>query len=799
VKKLIIGILFVIPLVIVASVFLASGLISMTAYISVDEVILNYTKVDESDGFTITDNVFTDLKATVFPKLATNKKIIWSIEEIARFDTTVEGEIATVDENGVVTGKTYGAFYVIATSEEGNKRASCLFHLASAAVDNIELLGEPNMSAGEAQLLTAVFRPTDCLVTDVEWSSSDASVATVDKNGIVKAHSAGTAEIICRTGGAVRAFGISVAAAGSRFGNEFFISESSVSLSELGIAPSATAVSGCEISSGSLSFTGGGPAVLSSGGQTVTIGLCGENDIEIEQKRFMNSATSYRLEVGSLPYFFTARYKDALRAGVPAVSWSSSAPDIAEIDSSGRLRVNAAGEFTVTAAFAFSSDSVNLVSRQLLTYMVLNKNAADDARGIAAETIRGAKKFDEGSVIVANTITFAPRLPLNCDPADFYYTSDSEYAVFSGNVLTLAGGFSGEITVNVNVTAKYPKYSSMPVGASYSFKMADAVEVSSEAELRTAADANNAVALTSNITFDGFNRIHIRKNLYGNGRILDNLQKAAHIDISVLNIAASGVKVSNAVLRVEKPINNQIVKAGLSGTALCVNYDFNGAEENYFTDVTVEYCIVESCNYGIMCFGADITVRGCVLRNTSGYSFYGPIYAAAQGNTRSNILFINSVLSNSVVPSIGISSFVGEAGVRSTFRSQGFLDIYNWQSVNNIDLVGDITGNDILNQIIVGYIRSRYMSEEFEDFRIMIKDEAFVHLGLFAAGLTCPVAVDVLEIEDPRFRHLDLPVIPGIDNNKCEAWVYDKNSSLRPGEFYKENAEFYARLRGESD
>ncbi len=70
-----------------------------------------------------------------------------------------------------------------------------------------------NMTVGQTAELTATIQPTDALVQTLSWSSSDASVATVDDNGLITAIGAGSATITasaCDGSGVVASCTISV-------------------------------------------------------------------------------------------------------------------------------------------------------------------------------------------------------------------------------------------------------------------------------------------------------------------------------------------------------------------------------------------------------------------------------------------------------------------------------------------------------------------------------------------------------------------------------------------------------------
>lgn len=77
-KKVLIGVLILIPIIIVASVLLTTNIISKNSYLPVDRVELNQNKIEFSLD---NGNTIDTLKATVYPRLAKNHNLIWSIEE----------------------------------------------------------------------------------------------------------------------------------------------------------------------------------------------------------------------------------------------------------------------------------------------------------------------------------------------------------------------------------------------------------------------------------------------------------------------------------------------------------------------------------------------------------------------------------------------------------------------------------------------------------------------------------------------------------------------------------------------
>lgn len=155
------------------------------------------TGVSISDATaSITVGATQTLTATVAPADATNKSIRWTSDNEA---------IATVDDEGVVTGVGAGNATITVTTVDGNFTATCAVTVAAAIVavtgvtvspesDTISLASTPPQIT-----LTATVAPADATNKNVAWSSSDTAVATVDDDGVVTALTAGTATITATT------------------------------------------------------------------------------------------------------------------------------------------------------------------------------------------------------------------------------------------------------------------------------------------------------------------------------------------------------------------------------------------------------------------------------------------------------------------------------------------------------------------------------------------------------------------------------------------------------------------------
>lgn len=112
---------------------------------------------------------------------------------------TSDRSIATVDEEGTVTANEKGKCTI--TAAYGKLEASCEVTVVAIPVSSITLdKSELSLIKGESAQLTADVQPIDAEDRNVTWSSSDESVCTVDKEGMVQSLKVGEAVITAAAG-----------------------------------------------------------------------------------------------------------------------------------------------------------------------------------------------------------------------------------------------------------------------------------------------------------------------------------------------------------------------------------------------------------------------------------------------------------------------------------------------------------------------------------------------------------------------------------------------------------------------
>lgn len=140
----------------------------------------------DTDTLTLTAGTTATLKPIFTPANATNRKVVW---------TSSNATVATV-KGGVVTGRAEGEATITATSVDGEFTQTCEVLVEPAVVTGITLNQTSlTLTVNEKATLNATVNPLGYVSQEVTWSSSDATIASVDENGNITALKGGTATI----------------------------------------------------------------------------------------------------------------------------------------------------------------------------------------------------------------------------------------------------------------------------------------------------------------------------------------------------------------------------------------------------------------------------------------------------------------------------------------------------------------------------------------------------------------------------------------------------------------------------
>ena len=564
-KKVLIGVLILIPIIIVASVLLTTNIISKNSYLPVDRVELNENNIEFSLD---NGNTIDTLKATVYPRLAKNHNLTWSIEEqhsdipfvYAKDDPcqdcadlsdkelkehidTNHIDIATIDNNGVVTVYGYGSFIVKVTTEEGNKFATCSVKVVGDKVTKIELmpygssskLSEKDvisMDTGERLLVNPIFTPGGARDKTVTWKSADERIVEVDKNGILSAKGAGETTISVSSNDTGIGTSVKVKVNNGVFKGESYCytADTTVNVKNYMNVSDFTSVKvagGTLSSDGTLNFDENATvATVTVNGKTfsaIKVDALSDDDIVFKnydillQKLYNKNGdeVEYIVKRG-LPIYLEVVYRNPEKSGVPEVDFSSNdiAPgspivNIEQFDQLGKesnvgnvamIEPNKEGDVKILAKDRTTNKTCSTVELKVVTPVFainLALNATDAKRGVAAETVFGNKIFNADCTETSPYSFYMDfNYPKDVDFENFEFsTSDESIAKFSDekgsyNKLVLKEipdekkGLKNKITITIK--AKYPMYDNMPVVATYVLNVIDGYTVSNETQLKKA-------------------------------------------------------------------------------------------------------------------------------------------------------------------------------------------------------------------------------------------------------------------------------------------------------------------------
>jgi uncharacterized protein YjdB len=171
----------------------ADGNKTATCAVTVTAKTVSVTGVSlDRKELTMTEGDEVQLTATVEPADASDKSVEW-----ASSDATV----ATVDANGKVTAVAAGAATITVKTKDGGKTAACAVTVNPKVIVVEGVTIEPSaieIKEGETAQLKATVSPAEA-DQEVEWTTQNSQIATVDGNGLVTAVKPGTTRIIARS------------------------------------------------------------------------------------------------------------------------------------------------------------------------------------------------------------------------------------------------------------------------------------------------------------------------------------------------------------------------------------------------------------------------------------------------------------------------------------------------------------------------------------------------------------------------------------------------------------------------
>lgn len=668
-KKVLIGLLLIIPMAIVAAVVLVTNVVLITPDITVASIAIVdpdfYQDVDSVSLYFDRPGMQYQLAALVLPKKATNKKVHWSIENSVSYDPEYEGDIATVDDNGNVTINWTGTFDVVAKTDDGGKTDRCRFEIKSDVAKSayivykdVKLGKTPNIdiTTDEIIRLEACAHPIDVDLEYVTWESNDKHVLSVDANGVVVPQGAGTATVTMKlkskdfvSGSEKRVAPeivrtVQITVRGGVFPMALkYVHTDRVSLSSIDAVGSTLVKSqNATLESDTIVFSGKtGYAVLEKGGKTMTLRKVeSENSIVFENADVIENST---VIVGKVPYKLNAIFAASGEKASGARYYSSNT-DVATIDEkTGLITAISSGEVTFTAEFGEEKISIDLHVRKPVIYFMLEKDAP---QGIADECVYGNMYFEySGKEMTGRLVPFRQiKVVAPEDLKGSENRSRFKWSVVSDDNIVTKIDENGVITfsefekgvrknVKVVAEAKDSPYAGDSIKREYNFTVMYGVNVETADELTKAVNEGiHEVFLRNDITIRSIRYteadtkgisgdkgeetrtwcnapLRLKTSLYGNGHTIDWKHRDYDDPTAKPNIMGSNILVMDGPEGKDKPRvllrNVKIKSSELPKNNTFASKDFVGIGVETKGNVHVQYCVIENAMYCMRVGGYD--------------------------------------------------------------------------------------------------------------------------------------------------------------------------------------------------
>lgn len=862
-KKVLIGLLLIIPMAIVAAVVLVTNVVLITPDITVASIAIVdpdfYQDVDSVSLYFDRPGMQYQLAALVLPKKATNKKVHWSIENSVSYDPEYEGDIATVDDNGNVTINWTGTFDVVAKTDDGGKTDRCRFEIKSDVArsayivykDAKQLDGMPSIdiTTDEIIRLEACAHPIDVDLEYVTWESSDKNVLSVDANGVVVPQGAGTATVTMKlkskdfvSGNEKRVAPeivrtVQITVRGGVFPTALkYVHTDSVSLSSIGAEGSTLVKSqNATLESDVIEFSGKtGYAVLEKGGKIMTLRKVeSETSIVFENADVIENST---VIVGKVPYKLNAIFAASGEKASGARYYSSNT-DVATIDEkTGLITAISSGEVTFTAEFGEERISIDLHVRKPVIYFMLEKDAP---QGIADECVYGNMYFEySGEEMTGRLVPFrqikvvAPEDLTgseNLSRFKWSVVSDGDIATIDENGVITFSEFEKGVRKNVKVIAEAmdSPYAGDSIKREYNFTVMYGVNVETADELTKAVNEEidgkkYEVFMRNDITIRSiryteqdtsklnvsssdkgeetrtwFNApLTLTTSLYGNGYTIDWKHKDFDKATDKANIMGSNIFMLKGQEDKNAPrvlLRNVKVKSSeLPKESSFASNDFVGIGVQTMGNVHVQYCVIENAMYCMRIGGydnqekavekgdfAETLIEGTIMSNSSKFTCFSWCVYKNQ-----RVVMKNCVYGQAASPSVGFSSGDDNEEHTCNLDIQGILRIYNWKQDIDLDLVGRITSNEAIDNLLKEVIQKGLSGKRYEHLFVKDSGVRYMHCGMLFSGLTYENRVTVTgALEENGFDHEEIQISELVEEvNKVLASTL--KGKLNPVTFY---------------
>lgn len=830
-KKFLLGVIFIIPIVVMVAISAATSIIAI-ATSPLPEILNIY----DDNGIELQDREAIELEITdtqryitieVLPVLVQDDSIDYTLEEDSgegRLDLKRDGQT----DRYLIIPKQSGAVSVtIRANSNINLVRTLTFVINTREITGISICdgdgkeGDSLKILTQTQLYVAIAPVVAIDGYNLSWKTSNESIVKVSPNGIIYPVSRGEAYI-----------SVSAKDKIGKIHSDSILIDTSQALTK-----SPTVYTSSEIT---ISWIYGN-VVLSPTVSVVKVDytnyIVTENNNSINLKIVFCDPNEWGFNDGrdvlytrSAPYFADIGYLDISKDGeLEDVAFVSDNPQVLAVDGNVLLPLKG-GEATVTAFYGGKTKTKTYVVKENPAVLNLSLSAADAKLGIKLTRTWGLYWYDANYNLISS-------YQLSVDShIDVVWTVDDETKaeVSQDGLVTFKQACRGR---KVTVTASTLVDNRLTgVSRSFTFNMQnnDAINVYDFDQLSRANSTKKYNMVLQN-NMDSPYEIILYNSVYGNGftisaeiRNCTNPRNWGKIFL-LYNPHDPAYYTNLPVLAIEDVI--------LIGRTNFENASHVGVEVYEInTKVVLRYIVARNFNIGIaISSSSDTLIEGCILGD-NGTHAVTIAFSATDCLGEERVTLRNNIIKMSKGPAITMTPrrFEPEEfgkNILPELHIEGFLDIYNWKTeaeigpafnvfnVEDMDFLASFIDPkylaDVINDALADLMSSKAMSHLF------YKDKdgnRFVSLGVFALGAIFKLDKAKFNIKDKNLTLMNMPLanVDGsagvlIDiinafttangmpiNNGCYFIGYDfanREPVIKPGDAVPQNYDLYKRLQ----
>ena len=803
-KKFVVVLLLIIPLVVLLTITASGKIISAEVAIGIEHFELWHkgeavTEATVNLGEYKRKKMKFQLIPRYFPTVANVSGFTWSSDN---------PEVATVDKDGIVTFLDCGFAKVTAISADASSvRSSCSFFVEDDAIHSITLssyqtgeeISKINLSAYEEEQFRLDVSPYNALAEDPVYLSSDERVFSCLPDGILRANAPGEALLTVRAKGKNGKWSETVFPV--KVSGTALVKQSVVyayGSEDLDLEPYLAAgriAGGSVISLADIPYGGSKRYAVSDGAREGTVTVVRLTHPHMIGAQGMDALLEREWSDG---VFLAANRTMSLSPIDLATSEKLSGVEILSSDPSvlreenGVIKAFAAGKATLTyrkEGYEPFSFEVNVAVP--IGYFTLNVDADNDVVGLGSERVYGTRSVYDGKTQEGIRVTPENIYPATGGRTLFAYSVKEDYASVDETGLVT---FSEEAIGNpVTVTVK-SLFSANAISRTYIFKHivkginvgfgyganpcdVEAGEMPSfdpyyDALKTMYEERDQALVFQTNIylpsqeeidAIEGkYHKLCFIRDIYGNGYKIDGQFFQYDFESRIFEEGQDnqlegypdqkGITICDLFVNSYAPRGSdsqanfeELMKKG--GVPIRTYY-----KERSDFEITFRYCVFQYAYSHAITVGGTVSFDGCIFRNSAGVSLLvQSLYEQENYISVNNCIFSNSMSMTGLV-SNGTFPLPKDEVVRyNAFKWTGTNYIYNWKLAEELrlDIIPKgVMKNESVDALLDGInnklnecARKSFVGTMNRELTVRHNKEQYVNMGILFISFWSPLNV----------------------------------------------------------